>query len=73
LSAGANQDRHLQIVAMAERHLRLGQFGAHLLVQRVQPLRPVHARHEDSAVALGLDDACSTPPSIHQNPATSGT
>jgi hypothetical protein len=55
-AAGAGEDRHLEAVALAELGPGLGQAAAHLVAQRVEPLRPVHPHHQDLPVFLGLDD-----------------
>ena len=55
-ASGAGEDRDFEAVVVAEFGPGLGQRGAHLGVQRVQPLRAVHAHDQDLPVYLGLDD-----------------
>ena len=55
-SAGAGEDRDLEIVAVAKFGPGFGKPGAHFVVERVKPLGPVHPHHEDLSQPFGLDD-----------------
>ena len=57
----AGEDRDLQVGAVAELGPGLGQPGAQLGAERVQPLRPVHADQHHAAVALQLNDRHALP------------
>ncbi len=55
-AAGTGEDGDLELVAVAELGPGLGKLRAHLVVECVEPLGPVHAHHEYLPVALGFDD-----------------
>ena len=55
-AAGPGEDGDFQFVAVAKLGPGLGQLGAHLVAERIEPLGPVHPHHQDLSVALGLYD-----------------
>ena len=61
-AAGAGEDRDFELLAVAELVPDLGQLGAHLVIEGVQPIRPVHADDEDLSVGFGFDDGHAAAP-----------
>ncbi len=55
-AAGPGEDRDFELARMAEFGPGLGEPGAHLVIERVQPLGAVHPHDEDLSQTLGLDD-----------------
>src|SRR3546814_8850796 len=55
-ATGACEDRDLEVRALAEVGPDLRQQASHLMVQRVEPVRPVHPHDQDLSVRFGLDD-----------------
>src|SRR5206468_12883919 len=55
-AARSGENRHLEAVTVAEFAPGLGEVRAQFVAERVQPLGPVHAHHEDLPVLFGFDD-----------------
>ena len=60
-AAGAGEDRNLELLVVTKLGPGLGEFLAHLGVERVQPLGAVHAHDQNLSVALRFDDSHAMP------------
>jgi hypothetical protein len=60
---GAGQDRDFKVWISAKRGPNARQFQAHFMVQRIEPLRPVHAHHQNLPVGFGFNNCHDIPPS----------
>jgi hypothetical protein len=56
-AAGAGKDRDLELLVVPEFGPRLRERLAHLGVERIQPLGPVHAHDQNLSLPLGFDDS----------------
>ncbi len=59
---GAGQDRDFKVWISAKRGPNARQFQAHFMVQRIEPLRPVHAHHQNLPVGFGFNNGHGVPP-----------
>ena len=55
-ASGAGEDRDLQFLAASKLGPSFSKRGTHLAIERIEPLRAVHAYDQDLSVTLGFDD-----------------
>src|SRR4029079_7087716 len=61
----AREDSNLELFRVPELGPGLGQHLAHLAVEGVEPLRPVHAHDQDLTIAFCFDDSHAIPSSVN--------
>ena len=69
--AGAGEDRDFELVVVTKLGPGLGEFGAHFMAERIEPLGPVHPYDENLSVTLCFDDGHLCPlGALGRNPIT---